>query len=44
MSPRGDLTAALQAVCTWATATGSDLGDLTVTRRTLEDAYLELIA
>ena len=39
-----DLTGTLRSLCDWSAATGGDLDDLTVSRRTLDDVYLELIA
>jgi len=39
-----DVTGTLQSLCEWSSASGCDLDDLTVTRRTLDDVYLELIA
>jgi ABC-2 type transport system ATP-binding protein len=39
----GDATAALHALTSWAIGRGVALPQLTVTRRTLEDVYLDLV-
>jgi ABC-2 type transport system ATP-binding protein len=39
-----DVTGALHALTTWALGRDIALGQLTVTRRSLEDVYLELVS